>query len=113
MSLSMSMRMIPALRQSLSMKLHPCQVVLKNANLTPNERLVLKLYYPLSHKKALTIIEIAEQLHFTRERIYQIKRKFLRKLRQAGDAENLLERYKKGEVELCEDQLAFLHKILK
>jgi RNA polymerase primary sigma factor len=46
----------------------------------PREAEVLRLHYGLNHKRSLSLQEIGEKLHLTRERIRQIRRDALTKL---------------------------------
>lgn len=49
--------------------------------LTPREADVVQLYFGLGDEQTLTLEEIAETLHLTRERVRQIKEKSLRRLK--------------------------------
>jgi len=49
--------------------------------LTPREADVVQLYFGLGDEHTLTLEEIAESLHLTRERVRQIKEKSLRRLK--------------------------------
>ncbi len=50
---------------------------------------VIRLYFGLNKEHSLTLEEIGERFHLTRERVRQIKEKAIRKLRQASRSKNL------------------------
>lgn len=57
---------------------------LVNARLSPREQRVLSLRFGLEDTKRHTLEEIAQGMGVTRERIRQIERRALRRLRHAG-----------------------------
>ena len=52
--------------------------------LTPREADVIRLYFGLESKQALTLEEIGERFDLTRERVRQIKEKAIRRLKHAS-----------------------------
>lgn len=54
------------------------------STLSPREAEVVKLYFGLDLETPLTLEEIGERFHLTRERVRQIKEKALRRLRHAS-----------------------------
>jgi RNA polymerase primary sigma factor len=52
------------------------------ATLTPRESDVIRLFFGLDGRPAMTLEEIGEQFELTRERVRQIKEKALRRLKQ-------------------------------
>ncbi len=54
------------------------------ATLSQREADVLRLYFGIGQEHALTLEEIGERFHLTRERVRQIKEKAIRKLRQSN-----------------------------
>jgi RNA polymerase primary sigma factor len=52
--------------------------------LTPREADVIRLYFGLENKQALTLEEIGERFDLTRERVRQIKEKAIRRLKHAS-----------------------------
>lgn len=58
-------------------------------SLTQRESEVLKLYYGLDCEHALTLEDIGEKFHLTRERVRQIKEKAIRRLRHKKRCETL------------------------
>ena len=52
--------------------------------LTPREADVVRLYFGLENKQALTLEEIGERFDLTRERVRQIKEKAIRRLKHAS-----------------------------
>ncbi len=59
------------------------------ATLTEREAEVIKLYFGLGTEHSLTLEEIGEKFHLTRERVRQIKEKAIRRLRHASRSKNL------------------------
>lgn len=59
------------------------------ATLTPREADVITLYFGLNANAAMTLEEIAEQYHLTRERVRQIKEKATRRLRHSSRSRTL------------------------
>ena len=53
--------------------------------LTPREADVIRLYFGLESKQALTLEEIGERFDLTRERVRQIKEKAIRRLKHASE----------------------------
>jgi RNA polymerase primary sigma factor len=51
------------------------------STLTPREALVIRLRFGIDADESLTLEQVGEQLHVTRERIRQIEVKALQKLR--------------------------------
>ncbi len=51
-------------------------------HLTPREAEILRLYFGLSRERPLTLEEVGQRFDLTRERVRQIKKEALRKLRQ-------------------------------
>lgn len=58
-------------------------------SLAEREAEVLKLYFGLNKEHSLTLEEIGEKFHLTRERVRQIKEKAIRRLRHAARSKNL------------------------
>jgi len=58
-------------------------------SLTERESEVLKLYFGLDCEHALTLEDIGEKFHLTRERVRQIKEKAIRRLRHKKRSESL------------------------
>ena len=52
--------------------------------LTPREADVIRLYFGLNKKNALTLEEIGERFDLTRERVRQIKEKAIRRLKHTS-----------------------------
>jgi RNA polymerase primary sigma factor len=59
------------------------------STLTEREAEVIKLYFGFDGEHSLTLEEIGEQFHLTRERVRQIKEKAIRRLRHASRSRNL------------------------
>ena len=59
------------------------------STLTDREAEVIKLYFGFSGDHSLTLEEIGEQFHLTRERVRQIKEKAIRRLRHTSRSRNL------------------------
>lgn len=59
------------------------------STLSEREAEVLKLYYGFNNEHAMTLEEIGEKFHLTRERVRQIKEKAIRRLRHASRSKNL------------------------
>lgn len=59
------------------------------STLTPRESDVLQLYYGLNDNPSMTLEEIGERYHLTRERVRQIKEKATRKLRHPARGKTL------------------------
>ncbi len=59
------------------------------ATLTEREAEVVKLYFGFDDKNSLTLEEIGEQFHLTRERVRQIKEKAIRRLRHTSRSKSL------------------------
>lgn len=55
-------------------------------SLDKREAMIIRLYFGIGHELPLTLEEIGNQLHLTRERVRQIKEKALRKLRHTSRA---------------------------
>ena len=61
------------------------------ADLTPQQRQVITLRFGLNDGKAMTLVKIGEQLNISRERVRQIEREALNKLRKSkGDMNEYL-----------------------
>ena len=58
-------------------------------SLDERESAILKMYFGIGYELPMTLEEIGNHLHLTRERVRQIKEKALRKLRHASRALNL------------------------
>ncbi len=58
-------------------------------SLTPTEAEVLRKYFGLDRERPLTLLEIGDELHLSRERIRQIKNKALRRLQYFHRREKL------------------------
>jgi len=59
------------------------------STLTDREAEVIKLYFGFNGDHSLTLEEIGEQFHLTRERVRQIKEKAIRRLRHTSRSRNL------------------------
>lgn len=59
------------------------------STLSERESEVLKLYFGFDTEHAMTLEEIGEKFHLTRERVRQIKEKAIRRLRHASRSKNL------------------------
>ncbi len=59
------------------------------STLTEREAEVIKLYFGFHDEHSLTLEEIGEQFHLTRERVRQIKEKAIRRLRHTSRSRNL------------------------
>lgn len=59
------------------------------STLTEREAEVIKLYFGFTDSHSLTLEEIGEQFHLTRERVRQIKEKAIRRLRHTSRSKNL------------------------
>jgi RNA polymerase primary sigma factor len=59
------------------------------SSLSEREAEVVKLYYGFEKDNALTLEEIGEMFHLTRERVRQIKEKAIRRLRHTSRSKNL------------------------
>ncbi|MCB0731574.1 MAG: RNA polymerase sigma factor RpoD/SigA [Ignavibacteriae bacterium] len=59
------------------------------STLTEREAEVIKLYFGFDGEHSLTLEEIGEQFHLTRERVRQIKEKAIRRLRHTSRSKNL------------------------
>ncbi len=59
------------------------------ATLTEREAEVIKLYFGFDGEHSLTLEEIGDQFHLTRERVRQIKEKAIRRLRHTSRSKNL------------------------
>jgi RNA polymerase primary sigma factor len=59
------------------------------STLTEREAEVIKLYFGFDGEHSLTLEEIGEKFHLTRERVRQIKEKAIRRLRHASRSRNL------------------------
>lgn len=59
------------------------------SSLSEREAEVVKLYYGFEKDNALTLEEIGEMFHLTRERVRQIKEKAIRRLRHTSRCKNL------------------------
>jgi RNA polymerase primary sigma factor len=59
------------------------------STLTDRESEVIKLYFGFAGDHSLTLEEIGEQFHLTRERVRQIKEKAIRRLRHTSRSRNL------------------------
>lgn len=59
------------------------------ANLGPRESEILKYYYGLNGKRALSLEEIGEVMGLTRERVRQLKEKAIRRLRKTSVGRDL------------------------
>ena len=59
------------------------------STLTERESEVIKLYFGFDDENSLTLEEIGEQFHLTRERVRQIKEKAIRRLRHTSRSKNL------------------------
>lgn len=59
------------------------------STLTEREAAVIKLYFGFDDENSLTLEEIGEQFHLTRERVRQIKEKAIRRLRHTSRSKNL------------------------
>ena len=59
------------------------------STLTERESEVIKLYFGFNGDHSLTLEEIGEQFHLTRERVRQIKEKAIRRLRHTSRSRNL------------------------
>lgn len=59
------------------------------STLSEREAEVLKLYFGFDTEHAMTLEEIGEKFHLTRERVRQIKEKAIRRLRHASRSKNL------------------------
>lgn len=59
------------------------------STLTEREAEVIKLYFGFDGEHSLTLEEIGEQFHLTRERVRQIKEKAIRRLRHTSRSRNL------------------------
>jgi RNA polymerase primary sigma factor len=59
------------------------------STLTEREAEVIKLYFGFDDENSLTLEEIGEQFHLTRERVRQIKEKAIRRLRHTSRSKNL------------------------
>lgn len=59
------------------------------STLTDREAEVIKLYFGFNSDHSLTLEEIGEQFHLTRERVRQIKEKAIRRLRHTSRSRNL------------------------
>ena len=59
------------------------------STLTDRESEVIKLYFGFNGDHSLTLEEIGEQFHLTRERVRQIKEKAIRRLRHTSRSRNL------------------------
>ncbi|MFA7419803.1 MAG: sigma-70 family RNA polymerase sigma factor [Melioribacteraceae bacterium] len=59
------------------------------STLSEREAEVIKLYFGLSKEHSMTLEEIGEKFHLTRERVRQIKEKAIRRLRHASRSKNL------------------------
>ncbi len=59
------------------------------STLTERESEVIKLYFGFGGDHSLTLEEIGEQFHLTRERVRQIKEKAIRRLRHTSRSRNL------------------------
>jgi RNA polymerase primary sigma factor len=59
------------------------------STLTPREADVVRLFFGLNGKTALSLEEIAEKFDLTRERVRQIKEKAIRRLKQTGRSRQL------------------------
>ncbi len=57
--------------------------------LTKNESQIIRLYYGINRERPLTLLEIGKKMDLSRERIRQIKKKALRKLRYLNRREKL------------------------
>ncbi|MDD3806600.1 MAG: RNA polymerase sigma factor RpoD/SigA [Candidatus Marinimicrobia bacterium] len=73
--------------ESLKYELHD---VLKS--LTEREQKIIKMYYGLENYSKMTLEEIGEEMHLTRERVRQIKEKGIQKLRHISRA-RLLQKF--------------------
>ena len=62
------------------------------STLTDREAEVIRLYFGLNAKHALTLEEIGEKFDLTRERVRQIKEKAIRRLKQTSKS-NILKTY--------------------
>jgi RNA polymerase primary sigma factor len=62
------------------------------STLTEREAEVIRLYFGLNSKYALTLEEIGEKFDLTRERVRQIKEKAIRRLKQTSKS-NILKTY--------------------
>ncbi|MGE5409619.1 MAG: RNA polymerase sigma factor RpoD/SigA [Clostridiales bacterium] len=69
-----------SLKKHISMSLH---------TLEEKEATVIKLYFGLNNERALTLEEIAEMYHISREKVRLIKEKALQKLRHPKRSKNL------------------------
>lgn len=58
-------------------------------SLSKTEAEVLRLYYGIEKERAMTLLEIGNEMKLSRERIRQIKNKALQKLRYFHRRENL------------------------
>ncbi|NWF49414.1 MAG: sigma-70 family RNA polymerase sigma factor [Ignavibacteriaceae bacterium] len=61
------------------------------STLTEREAEVIRLYFGIGNDHAMTLEEIGEKFHLTRERVRQIKEKGIRRLRHASRSRNLRE----------------------
>ncbi|KAF0215024.1 MAG: RNA polymerase sigma 70 subunit rpod [Ignavibacteria bacterium] len=59
------------------------------STLSEREAEVINLYFGLNKEHSLTLEEIGEKFHLTRERVRQIKEKAIRRLRHASRSKNL------------------------
>jgi RNA polymerase primary sigma factor len=59
------------------------------SSLSEREAEVIKLYFGFDGEHSLTLEEIGEQFHLTRERVRQIKEKAIRRLRHTSRSKNL------------------------
>ncbi len=59
------------------------------STLTDREAEVIKLYFGFNSDHSLTLEEIGQQFHLTRERVRQIKEKAIRRLRHTSRSRNL------------------------
>jgi RNA polymerase primary sigma factor len=59
------------------------------STLTEREAEVIKLYFGLNKEHSMTLEEIGERFHLTRERVRQIKEKAIRRLRHTSRSKNL------------------------
>ena len=59
------------------------------STLTEREAEVIRLYFGFDGEHSLTLEEIGEQFHLTRERVRQIKEKAIRRLRHTSRSRNL------------------------
>ncbi|HEX7343060.1 MAG TPA: sigma factor-like helix-turn-helix DNA-binding protein, partial [bacterium] len=57
--------------------------------LSRREAEVVRLYFGLNREHPLTLEEIGEKFHLTRERVRQIKEKAIRRLRHASRSKSL------------------------